>query len=262
MVVQLLIAVAASGRFEQVVARLDDVAFDELNDYLADEVVGTLDDALADAVIVAAAVPSATLGDVRSVVGERFDADRRAPVPALPFVRHDQAGGYEVHALVRAMVRARYADRVAAALAAALAAHERRGDVARAARLALACGDARRAASVLDRLPTYVRAPTALPECEHVVAQLEPSQIVRYPSLWIATMPFRRFAVDLATYLHEARTVYYCLPPARRRGCGPMSWCTSPQRSIRTRCSKRPKPSSERRSNRSHASRPRNARRC
>ncbi|HEY0381399.1 MAG TPA: BTAD domain-containing putative transcriptional regulator, partial [Candidatus Elarobacter sp.] len=30
---------------------------------------------------------------------------------------------------------------------------------------------------------------------------------------WIATMPFRRFSVDLETYLHEARSVYYCLSP-------------------------------------------------
>jgi DNA-binding SARP family transcriptional activator len=218
MVVQLLIAIAASGRFEQVLARLDDVAFDELYDYLAGEVLGALDDAVADAVVVAAAVPAATLDDVRRVAGARFDAVAERRFRALPFVRHDEHATYEVHPLVRATVRARYADHVDAALAAAVDAHERRGDAARAARIALACGDARRAASILERLPTYVRFPTALAECEQVVAQLEPSQLVRFPSLWIATMPFRRFSVDLATYLHEARTVYYCLPPEAEAG--------------------------------------------
>ncbi|MBV8369794.1 MAG: winged helix-turn-helix domain-containing protein [Candidatus Eremiobacteraeota bacterium] len=212
MVVQLLIAVAASGRFEQVLARLDDVAFDELYDYLADEVIGRLEQSLADAVVVAAAVPDATLKDIRSVAGERFDAVAERRLGALPFVRRDDGGAYELHPLVRAMVRTRFAGCVAAAHALALEAHERRGDAARAAQIALASDDVRRAARVLDRLPTYVRAPAALPECEQVVARLEPAQLVRFPSLWIATMPFRRFSVDLATYLHEARTVYYCLP--------------------------------------------------
>ena len=213
MVVRLLIAIAASGRFEQVLTRLDDVAFDELIDYLAEEVLETLADVVAGAVVVAAAVPAATFEDLRFALGDRFDAVAERRLLALPFVSRDDGGAYEIHPLVRATVRARYAARAAAALATVLDAHERLGHAARAARIALACGDARRAARVLDRLPTYVRAPTALPECEQVVAQLGPTQIARYPSLWIATMPFRRFSVDLETYLHEARTVYYCLPP-------------------------------------------------
>jgi DNA-binding SARP family transcriptional activator len=213
MVVHLLIAIAAGGRFETVLARLDDVAFDELYDYLAEDVLAALTDVVADAVVVAAAVPDAASEDLRFALGERFDAVAERRLLALPFVGRGAGGAYDVHPLVRAMVRARHAGRAAAALAAVLDAHERLGHAARAARMALACGDPRRAASVLDRLPTYVRAPTALPECEQVVAQLEPSQIARYPSLWIATMPFRRFSVDLETYLHEARTVYYCLPP-------------------------------------------------
>jgi DNA-binding SARP family transcriptional activator len=213
MVVQLLLTVAVNGSFEQVLAHLDDVSFDELYDYLAEEVLETLSEVVAEAVVVAAAVPAASFDDLRFVLGERFDALAERRLLALPFVERDRAGTYEVHPLARAMVRGRYAERVAAALAVVLDTHERLGHAARAARIALVCGDPRRAARVLDRLPTYVRAPTALPECEQVVAQLEPSQIARYPSLWIATMPFRRFSVDLQTYLHEARTVYYCLSP-------------------------------------------------
>jgi DNA-binding SARP family transcriptional activator len=210
-VVRLLIAMAATGRFDRLGSKLDDVAFDELYDYLAQEVVVGLPATVADALVAAVAIRDAQSADIAGALGDRFDAVTELRLQTLPFVTRDARGAYTVHELVRSMVARRFPERIDASLEAALTAHERAGNVARAAQIALAQGDVRRAARVLDRLPTYVRAPTALPQCEHIVARLAPGQIAAFPSLWIATMPFRRFSVDLTTYLGEARRVYYCL---------------------------------------------------
>jgi DNA-binding SARP family transcriptional activator len=212
MVARLLVAVALAGKLDELVMHLDDIAFEELYDYLADQVVAALPQPVFDALLVAAAVPAPTAADVRVVLGDRFDALTELRLLALPFV---DSGGpvYGIHPLVRSMVVARYRERVDDALQRALNAHERRGNAARAAQIALAQGDARRAARVLDRLPTYLRTSAALPDCEQVVSRLGTALIAQFPNLWIATIPFRRFSVDLETYLDEARTVYYCLPP-------------------------------------------------
>ena len=211
-VVRLLIDIAAGGRFPELTARLDDVAFEELYDYLADEVLATLPDSVAGALIVAAGVPRARAEDVRLVAGPGFDALCERRLRALPFVTAGDGGEYAVHPLVRSMIVSRFPERAAAALESALAAHERAGNGARAAQIALALGDRLRAARALDALPTFMRAPTALADCESIVSRLDADEIATFPNLWIATIPFRRFAVDLRTYLHEARRVYYCLP--------------------------------------------------
>ena len=211
MVSRLLLGLAGSGRLERLAAGLDDVAFEELYDYLADAVVAALPGAIADALMIAGAVPGATLEDLRLALGERFDALVERRLLALPFVGREGAG-YAVHPLVRALLVARYPERMGDAAERALAAHEARGNGVRAAQIALVQGDARRAARLLDRLPTYLRTSTALPACEQIVAQLGPALIAQYPNLWIATIPFRRYAVALDTYVQEARTVYHCLP--------------------------------------------------
>ncbi|MEA2664711.1 MAG: LuxR family transcriptional regulator, maltose regulon positive regulatory protein, partial [Candidatus Eremiobacteraeota bacterium] len=213
MVSRLLLDLAAVGRLAQLADGLDDVAFEELYDYLADAVVTALPGTIADALMIAAAVPGATLDELRLALGERFDALVERRLLALPFVAREGAG-YAVHPLVRAMLAARYPERMGDAAERALAAHEERGNGVRAAHIALGQGDARRAARLLDRLPTYLRTSTALPACEQIVSQLGPALIAQYPNLWIATIPFRRYAVDLGTYVREARTVYYCLPVA------------------------------------------------
>jgi DNA-binding SARP family transcriptional activator len=212
MVVRLLIDVAASGRLDDVAARLDDVAFEELYDYLAEEVLGALPAPVADAVVVAAALRGARTDELRAAIGAGFDALAEHRLRALPFVEVAADGAYGVHPLVRAMVAARLPVRVRAALESAIAENERAGDARRAAQLALAAGDVKRAARALEGLRTFMRSRDALSEAETIVARLEPEQIAAYPNLWIATIPFRRFSVDLRTYLREARRVYYCVP--------------------------------------------------
>lgn len=211
-VARLLIDLAADGRGVDILDRLDDVAFDELYDYVADEVLQTLPPAVLGLLIATVAVPHIDRDELRVVCGADFDAMSERRFLALPFVSVSAEGTFVLHPVMRAMIEARFPARVGAAAERALAAHEEAGNGVRIARIALARGDSRRAARAIDRLPTYVRASTALPECEHIIARLAPEHITSYPGLWIATMPFRRHSVDLETYLSEARAVYYCLP--------------------------------------------------
>ncbi len=212
MVTRLLLGVAASGRLDRLVDGLDDVAFEELYDYLADAVVAELPGVIADALMVVAAVPGATLEDLRLALGERFDALVERRLLALPFVTSTRGWGTP---------STRWWPRCWRCATPSASATRRNARWRRTSSAATARGqrrsrsrkrDPHRAARILDRLPTYLRTSTALPDCEQVLARLGPALIAQYPNLWIATIPFRRFAVELETYLREARTVYYCLP--------------------------------------------------
>jgi DNA-binding SARP family transcriptional activator len=211
MVVRLLIDIAAAGHLNDLATRLDDVAFDELYDFLADRVLTALPETVAAAVVVAAALPDARADEVRAILGAQFDALAERRLATLPFVDAGASGRYAVHPLVRATIASRFPDAARAALERAVTNAERAGQARRAAQNALALGDVRRAARALEALPTFMRSADALPDAEAIVARLDGEQIAGYPNLWIATIPFRRFTVDLRTYLREARRVYYCL---------------------------------------------------
>src|SRR5262249_29401637 len=55
---------ANEGRLDELLTRLDDVAFDDIHDYLADEVFGSMTTRERDALIACAAIPEAAEEDV------------------------------------------------------------------------------------------------------------------------------------------------------------------------------------------------------
>ncbi|HEV3154893.1 MAG TPA: BTAD domain-containing putative transcriptional regulator [Candidatus Baltobacteraceae bacterium] len=199
------------GRIEELLERLDDVAFDELQDYLSDQVLAGLEPALLDALFACACIPHATLADLQAALSSE------EPVGLLvefakdsPFLRRRSDGAFAVHPLLASQLlehRNDTRDRLLARTAAAHAAAER---FERAAELQLARGDAAAAARmlaqhevVLDHAPsmTYAR----------ILASLERGVIQRYPRLWAVTALLRMFCVDTEDLLDEAESMWRML---------------------------------------------------
>ncbi|MGB6984783.1 MAG: hypothetical protein WBD74_02270, partial [Candidatus Aquilonibacter sp.] len=61
---------ASEGRIEQLLERLDDVAFDELHGYLADEVLGALNQRTRTALFACAAIPQPSADDLRAALDD------------------------------------------------------------------------------------------------------------------------------------------------------------------------------------------------
>ncbi len=212
-VARLLLRSAAEGGLQGLRESLDDIAFDELYDYLAEQVIAVVPAPVLEALTILAAIPDATEGDLRAVLGADAAPALRGLLE-LPFVQHGDDGALVLHPLVARLLAVRRPQVVAALRERVLRAHEQHGDWLRVVRVAAATGAPERAARALEALPTFLDEALPLPESEAVVAALARSAVTAYPNLWIATIPYRRFAVEVATYLAEARTVYHCLPAA------------------------------------------------
>ncbi|HEY0394883.1 MAG TPA: winged helix-turn-helix domain-containing protein [Candidatus Elarobacter sp.] len=175
--------------------------------------IARLDGAAREALVVAALLREASNAQLVRILGERCDDVVFARLTALPFVVV-AAGRLIVHPDVVSMLDDRFPHLVKPLYDRALSALT--GDAAYidAANVALRRGDVGKAAAIIDAAPSYLMAPAPLHEYERIIERLDRQTLTRYPNLWIATMPYRSFAVDRATFVREAETVYYCLPAA------------------------------------------------
>lgn len=199
---------AVEGRIEALLDRLDDLAFEELHDYLADEVLAALPPSLVDALVACAALPAGTYRDLLLALGDAALTDAVvAFARSSPFVTRRSDDTYDVHVLLRALLRERYPERSRAALARAIAANEGCGDLLRAAQLAIANDDRATAARLLvrcdvseDRAPTLAYA--------NVLNALDRATILRHPRLWSVTARIQIFATNAHVLLAEAEDVW------------------------------------------------------
>lgn len=174
-------------------------------------VVGALDERLRETVAAAVVRPGATADELMRVLGDRSDDTVLLRFSTLPFVTMENDRGF-VHPEIAALLRSRYAPLVDALYQQTIAALVADGAHGAAARVALENRDALRAAALLDAAPPYTQSPLGLTDYERVLDRIDRAVVTGYPNMWLATIPFRRFSVDRETYLHEAETVYYCLP--------------------------------------------------
>ena len=144
---------ASEGRIEPLLERLDDVAFNELHEYLADEVLGTLDQRMLDALFACAAIPQANADDLRAALDDPRIVDDFAEFARdSAFVEQAEDGAFILHPLLASLLLGRAAERRDVLLMHVAAAHEARGDFQRAAELHIARGDQQSAARALGSL--------------------------------------------------------------------------------------------------------------
>lgn len=180
--------------------------------FAAHRTIVRLDETVRDALGVTALLRRASHVELVRILGDVCDDLVFARLTNLPFV--ERSGEHAVvHPAIAAVLSERFSPLVRSLYERTLNALTGDGAYVKAAHLALDRDDVERAAAIIDAAPPYTSVPIALHEYERVIDRLDRAQLTSFPNLWIATIPFRSFAVDRATFVREAETVYYCLPP-------------------------------------------------
>jgi DNA-binding SARP family transcriptional activator len=207
----LLARFAHEGRLEALLDRLDDVAYDELHDYLAEQVLGTAPAAVIDG-LQAATMPRATARDVRLALGDDAALETfLAFAKTSPFVTRGDDGTFAVHPLVASTLRDRHGADIDGLYAAAAAAYDEAGEYQRAAEIQLARGDHDAAATALERIEAVDQeAPTLA--YARILASLDRSVVLGHPRLWSVMALARAFTVDARVLLDEVEAMWTRLP--------------------------------------------------
>ncbi len=207
-------------RLETLEDRLDDtleavraLPTDLLLVFAAHRTIASLPAVVREALVVTALLRGATHSQLVRVLGDACDDVVFARLADLPFVVVAGARVI-VHSEITDVLRARFGSLVKTMYERTLNVLTGEGAYIDAARVAHDGGDVERAAAIIDAAPPYTAAPVPLAEYERIIDRLERSLITRFPNVWIATIPYRSFAVDRRTFVREAETVYYCLPAA------------------------------------------------
>lgn len=204
---------ASEGRIEQLLERLNDVAFDELHSYLADEVLAGVDRRMLGALFACAAIPQPAAGDLRAALDDPTIVDELSEFAKdAAFVERGADGIFVLHPLLASFMLERAQERRDALLARVAHEHERHGDYQRAAELHLVRGDQQAAARALGA-HEVVQEPAPSMRYARVLSSLDPAIVARYPRLWGVTALMRMFSVDSSTLLDEAETVWRTLAP-------------------------------------------------
>jgi DNA-binding SARP family transcriptional activator len=215
----LLARFAREGRLDTLLQRLGDVAFEELHDYLADEVLASLSPDFVRALFAAASIPEANDDDLLLATGTDAGAILSEFGRASPFVRRSENGKYVVHPLLAGTLTRGGADRRVALLHATAQAYESRGDFLRAAELFLAKPDQEAAARALESVPVGDdRAPSM--RYSRLLSAIDSDLVRRYPTLWSCNALFQMFSTDCGQLLKETQYLWNALPPdtpARKR---------------------------------------------
>lgn len=204
---------ANEGRIQQLLESLDDVAFDELHDYLADQVLASLDPDLVAALFACACIPHATIADLQAALHN--DASVRALTEFAresPFLSRSLQGHYVVHPLLASLLVEHREEQRNELLMRTAAIHEQAKHFQRAAELHLARGDAPAAAQALGK-HEVIRDHTPSMEYARVLSSLDRGLVQRYPRLWAVTALLRMFCVDTEDLLDEAESIWRTLSP-------------------------------------------------
>ncbi len=199
------------GRIEQLLESLGDVAFEELHDYLADQVLASLDPELVDALFACACIPRATAADLQAALPDGTVVNALADFAReSPFITRAPEGEFTLHPLLGSLLVEHRQEQRAEVLMRAARTHEQAKRFQRAAELHLARGDRAAAAHALGQ-HEVIRDPTPSMQYARVLSSLDRSLVQRYPRLWAVTALLRIFCVDTEELLDEAESLWRTL---------------------------------------------------
>jgi DNA-binding SARP family transcriptional activator len=204
---------ASEGRIEQLLESLHDVAFDEMHDYLADQVLASLEPELVQTLFACACIPHTTMLDLQMIVPELAAVQALADfAKESPFLTRAADGTFTLHPLLASLLVEHREEQRDELLAKAADAHMQAGRFQRAAELHLARGDQAAAARALGK-HEVIRDHAPSMEYARVLSSLDRSLVQRYPRLWAVTALLRVFCVDTEELLDEAETLWRTLAP-------------------------------------------------
>jgi DNA-binding SARP family transcriptional activator len=216
LVAELLLWLATHENPNQVIADAASVSTEARLAFAVHRTIVALDENARDALAVTAILRTASHVDLVRVIGERCDDAVFARLSGLGFV-DVLDGRASVHPEAVALLFARFAPTVKEQYERALRVLTGDGAYLEAAQVAVDAGEPVRAAAIIDAAPPYTAAPVPIGAYQRVIDRIDRDLITRYPNIWVATIPYRSFAVDPATYIREAETVHYCLPARASR---------------------------------------------
>lgn len=210
---ELLIPLAAIDSVNELLDAAAAVPHVSLLHFAAHRAITALGTGVREALVITTLLRGAGHLDLLRVLGDECDDAIFARMIELPFVTcsGDRAA---VHPEIAQLLRTRFEPLVKTLYRRTLDVLTGDGAYVDAARIALGAGEIEHAAAIIDAAPPYTAAPVPLGAYERIIGRIDPDLITRYPNMWIATRPYRSFSVDRVTYIREAETVYYCLPPA------------------------------------------------
>ena len=204
---------ANEGRIETLLESLDDVAFEELHDYLADQVLASLDPLLLEALFVCACIRQAKVEDLQAALEDGGAVRALADfAKESPFVTRSAEGAFQIHPLLASLLLEHHEDRRAEILVRTAQAHEGEKRFQRAAELHLARGDQAAAARALGQ-HEVIRDHAPSMQYARILASLDRSLVQRYPRLWAVTALLRIFCIDTEELLDEAESLWRTLSP-------------------------------------------------
>src|SRR6202163_3878516 len=217
--VLLLARFAHEGRLDPLLDKLDDAAYEELHEYLADQVLGDASAAVTDGLLAASAIPQASERDLQLALGDDTAFDTfHAFTKTSPFVTRGADGTFAVHPLVASTLLERHPARVDALLAPTAAAYESAAEYQRAAEIHLGRGDQNAAADALEHIEVIDDGPSIA--YARVLASLDRAVVLRHSRLWSVTALARTFSVDSRILHDEVESMWAKLPadaPAMER---------------------------------------------
>lgn len=204
---------ASEGRIDDLLQKLDDIAFEELHDYLADQVLSALDPQLVDGLFACAVIPRAMPADLRLAL--QNDQTTRALsefVKESPFLTRSADGQYMVHPLLVSLLLEHQDEKRNALLLRVANEYMKGGNYQRAAEMHLARGDQPAAAAALGQ-HEVIDDHTPSMEYARVLASLDRTLVQKYPRLWAVTAILRMFCTDTEELLDEAESIWRTLHP-------------------------------------------------
>ncbi|HET7814581.1 MAG TPA: hypothetical protein VFL13_09430, partial [Candidatus Baltobacteraceae bacterium] len=140
------------GRMDHLLESLDDIAFDELHDYLADQVLASLEAGLVKGLFACACITRATTADLQAALGDEKAVRALAEFAReSPFLARNAQGEFELHPMLASLLLEHREEHRNELLARTAAEFENKRKYQRAAELHLARGDSGAAASALGR---------------------------------------------------------------------------------------------------------------
>lgn len=202
----LFLRLAREKSLPDLLETLDRIDFEDLYDYLSEQVLAATPPERFARLVAVAAIPQATGEEVAAALDDpqaAFDLQAFARDSAFLYAVSENV--YEAHPLVRLMIANRFAGRCREMLLKA-AWNVSASSPLRAAQLFLAAGEQDAAAEVLDGIHESFMSdiPPALAEA---VARLDIEVFVRHPAVWQAATLVRAAAIPQKQWLHEALIV-------------------------------------------------------
>jgi DNA-binding SARP family transcriptional activator len=207
-VVLLFARFASEGSVDRLLSRLDNIAFEDLYEYIASQLLNELDSIEMDILTACAATEHITAAELTQMFGN--DAVTSAIdtlEKRIPFTYHSRNDRFEVHPIIKSMLWKRRESRCRDIVGTVAEACERRGDNVRSAQLHLSLRDQVGAARAIKDVGPYLVSTPSI-ELSSILSALNQEVLTQFPALWCAAIIHRGYSMPPQEWIASARAMW------------------------------------------------------